>query len=201
MTDEDRTEDNEVPANEHSIVEPGSSDDAVPDSAALDRAVRGFRTAEKALRQFHAAAAELRTAQDGLQAAGERVEAAYTASTELLQQAYDNAIARLDLAQTGVADATSGVFRLAEELTGIARDLADATQVVRKFEPERMHNAIEALDDAQVATHRDLVALRSVHDTADQQRTAIAAALTIATRWATAATVLVIATLILVVVG
>ena len=179
----------------------------------LGRAVDEFRTAERALRQFQAAADDLRTAQDDLQEAGRQVEAAYTDATNRLQKAYEDASARLQQAQEGVADATSAVFRLSEELTGIARDLADATQVVRKFEPEKVHRAIEGLDErhtalderishldiAHASTHRELEALQTSHQEAHEQRQALTAAIKATTRWAIAGTLLIVATLILVI--
>lgn len=177
-------------------------------------AINEFRSAEKALRQFQAAADDLRTAQDDLQEAGKQVEAAYADATNRLQTAYEDASTRLQQAHKGVADATSAVFRLSEELTGIARDLADATQVIRKFEPEKVHRAIQGLDErhtalderishldlAHASTHRELEALQAAHQEADDQRQALAAAVKAATRWAITGTLLIVATLVLVIV-
>lgn len=180
----------------------------------LGYAIDEFRTAEKALRQFQDAAEGLLAAQDDLREAGQREEAAYANAVNHLQKAYEDASARLQQAQAGVADATSAVFRLSDELTGIARDLADATQVVRKFEPEKVHQAIEGLDErhtaldqrisdldlAHASTHRELEALQASHQEAHDQRQAIAAAVKTTTRWAITGTLLIVATLVLVIV-
>ena len=97
----------------------------------FEDAISKFRAAESALRSFLESGEGLRTAQQDLEESAQRNE-----------QVYQDAAARLEQAQREVADTSSRIFRLAEELKEIARDLADATRVVRKFEPDRMHQEI-----------------------------------------------------------
>jgi chromosome segregation ATPase len=97
----------------------------------FEDAISKFQAAESALQSFLESGEGLRTAQQDLEESAQRNE-----------QVYQDATARLEQAQREVADTSSRMFRLAEELKGIARDLADATHVVRKFEPERMKQEI-----------------------------------------------------------
>jgi len=111
----------------------------------LEDAVSKFRVAESALRNFLKSGEDLRTAQQDLAEAEERNK-----------QVYEDAKTRLERAQQDVSDTSSQIFRLADELTGIARDLGDATQVVRKFEPERMHQEISELKSGQNELREEL---------------------------------------------
>ena len=188
-------------------------DEVTPSDEELDKAIAEFHVAENALRQFNEAAGELRTAQDEIQAAEEHLQAVHEDTVRSLQQVCDDASARLERAQQGVADDSSSVFRLSEELTGIARDLGDATQVVRKFEPERMSAAIDDLvarhralddsladlDDSHLTTHQELEVLREAHQSAAERSRSLVGAVVWATRWAAASTCLVAVVLVLIV--
>ena len=113
----------------------------------LEDAISKFQAAESALQSFLESGDGLRTAQQDLEESAQRNE-----------QVYQDATARLEQAQREVADTSSRMFRLAEELKEIARDLADATHVVRKFEPDRMKQEIADIHNTVNASRKWIVA-------------------------------------------
>lgn len=113
----------------------------------LEDAISKFQAAESALQSFLESGEGLRTAQQDLEESAQRNE-----------QVYQDATARLEQAQREVADTSSRIFRLAEELKEIARDLADATHVVRKFEPDRMKQEIADIHNTVNASRKWIVA-------------------------------------------
>ena len=112
----------------------------------LEDAISKFQAAESALQSFLESGEGLRTAQQELEESAQRNE-----------QVYQDATARLEQAQREVADTSSRIFRLAEELKEIARDLADATHVVRKFEPDRMKQEIADIHNTANASRKWIV--------------------------------------------
>ena len=157
----------------------------------LEDAVSKFRVAESALRNFLKSGEDLRTAQQDLAEAEERNK-----------QVYEDAKTRLERAQQDVSDTSSQIFRLADELTGIARDLGDATQVVRKFEPERMHQEISELKSGQNELREELSnrlsSLEAAEKVALADRSSIRSALDVSRKWLVACTTLVAAAVVLI---
>lgn len=97
----------------------------------LDHAITRFMAAEEALRNFYEVANELRNAQDSLDT-----------SRAALQSVYENSIEHLGKAENSIRDGATSLRDLSDELKGTARELVEASTLIRKFEPERLYTEV-----------------------------------------------------------
>lgn len=104
------------------------------DTAGIDEAIRRFTDAETALRALLDSARELTTAEQRLEAA----RAAIAASEQTHSEHITEARAGLEHSEKALADVSSGVYHLAEELKETARNLKDTAIAFRALRPEEL---------------------------------------------------------------
>ena len=134
-------------------------DDSLNEEDSLNEAVSSFRSAEEALNTLIEQAGVLRSAQDDLVETRTR-----------LAETVEDSVRRLDSAQQSVADTTSAIFRLADDLRGIARDLGDTSQALIRLSPEELFDNIAAIQRDQNQLAERITSLADAHEEAASER-------------------------------
>lgn len=127
----------------------------------MSEAVSSFRSAEEALNTLIEQAGMLRSAQDELVQTRTR-----------LAETVEDSVNRLDSAQQSVADTTSAIFRLADDLRGIARDLGDTSQALMRLSPEKLFDNVAAIQRDQKQLSERISSLADAHEEAASERQA-----------------------------
>ncbi len=122
---------------------------------AMDR----FNDAEAALRAVMDAATELRTAGDEL-----------NETRTQLEETVNDSVTRLDNAERNVADTSSAIYRLVEEVKGPARDLGDTARALTALNPESIVQDISSIRETHERLSERVDALSEAHETASNER-------------------------------
>ncbi len=125
----------------------------------FNEAMGRFRDAEAALRAIMDSAKELKSSSEELSEARTQLE-----------ETVSDSVTRLDNAEKSVADTSSAIFRLTEELKGSARDLGDTAQALRALNPESIFKDITSIRETQERLSERVDALSGAHETASDER-------------------------------
>jgi DNA repair ATPase RecN len=136
------------------------------DEENYDAAARKFRSAEEALRRIIDASNELAAQGELLELAAKELQQAKKQTKETI----DDAVNLLKSAEGSLTDTASSIFRLASDLKGPARDLADTAQALRNISPEKLFNDIASIKRSQKDLSDGLRALRKELTMASKER-------------------------------